>query len=372
MDDATTVVSELGSTPNVTGEETMPVYRGDVSLIPVVFLMASLIIGGNTMTLVAIKRVPSLQTKSNSFVASLAAADLNIGVALIPYGLWLTPGIRELLDRSLHICILLISTASSAILVSILNMTLVALDRLVFIDQPFFYQRAVTGRLIAVLIFLSWVAGLTFGNSQWLIFAPQTFPPQCVVTEVLPEVYYKYAAPWFYFVPCVVIFAIYIKITMVAKKQRKAIAKLTVSHVTPEQYAGQRKTAKLNEKNWKGVKMMMTVFGVFFVAWTPRFLLYAFSGDYLNKHLPAIVFDLALLLGLLNSGVNFLVYPLHNKEFRKVFRQICCPCCLSNSSVYPDNTSMDFTLNDLRDMKQKMKLRISLVINRDLSTNERV
>ncbi|CAL1548613.1 unnamed protein product, partial [Lymnaea stagnalis] len=296
---------------NSSSTESTPIYRGNSSLIPIVFLMSFLIIFGNTMTLLAIRKMTSLQTKSNAFVASLAVGDITVGLVLIPYGLWLVPDIRGEVDQSLFLCILMVSTASSAIVVSILNLMLVALDRLIFISYPFFYQRVVTSRVIAFSIAAPWTIGLLFGNTQWFIYAPKTSPPQCVITEILPTVYYKYAAPWFYFIPCVAVFMIYIKIALIARKQRRAITKLNT-------------TSRINERNWRTVKMMMSVFGVFFVCWTPRFILYAFSGEYLNTHVPEIIFDLSLLLGLLNSGVNFLVYPLHNKEFRRAFKQILC------------------------------------------------
>ncbi|KAI8783783.1 trace amine-associated receptor 7b [Biomphalaria glabrata] len=332
------VTADLGtnSTRNITEDS---IYIGNDKLAPVVFATAFLIIFGNTATLVSIKRSLSLQTKSNAFVASLAVADLTVGFGLISYGLWLAPGTRELVNKDLSVCIFLLSTAFSAIVVSILNMLLVAIDRLVFIDHPFFYMRVVTNKLIAASIIVSWMVGLSVGNSQWFIYK-HIYPPQCVATIILPEIYFKYTAPWFYFVPCFAIFGIYIKIARTAKRQREAIAKQTVAGTFHFTSAHQRKTAKSNEKSWKAAKMMMTVFGVFFLSWTPRFVLYAIASDEVNNTVPGVVFDLFLLLGLLNSGVNFLVYPLHNREFRKVFRQIFCSC-LRPSTVVPAKSSFD-------------------------------
>ncbi|XP_059150745.1 D(2) dopamine receptor-like [Physella acuta] len=304
------------------------VYKGNALLIPVVFLMSALIIFGNMMTLLAIQKLPSLQTKSNVFVASLAAADMMVGVVLIPYGLWLVPAIRQLVDEDISICLLLMSAGSSAVVISILSLLLVALDRLVFISRPFFYQRVVTNRVIAAGVALPWTLGLTFGNSQWLIYAPTTHPPQCVVTYMLPEAYYKYAAPWMYFASCSAVLCMYAHIAMIARRQRLAIRKHNT--VRPMVQVG---SEKITEKNWKAVKMMMTVFGVFFVCWTPRFVLYSAAGPQLDAWLPEIVYDLSLLLGLLNSGVNFLVYPAHNHEFRRAFKLILC-CTTKEKLVF--------------------------------------
>ncbi|CAL1541754.1 unnamed protein product, partial [Lymnaea stagnalis] len=269
-----------------------------------------IILFGNTTTLVTIARVRSLQTKSNAFLASLAAADIMVGLVLIPYGLWLVPDIRDQFDQAVAMCILIISAGSSAIVVSILNMLMVALDRLIYISHPFLYQRVVTNQVTGVAVILPWAIGLSFGNCQWFIYTPKTSPPQCVANKMLPKSYYKYAATLCYFIPCLAIFIIYIKIAWIARRQGLAIKKMNA--VRPF------------HDNFDPAKMMMTVFGVFFISWTPRFVIHAVPDDVLNTYVPELVYNLAMMLGLLNSGVNFLIYPLHNKQFQRVFKQIFC------------------------------------------------
>ncbi|XP_059150744.1 beta-3 adrenergic receptor-like [Physella acuta] len=302
---------------------------------PGAFLMSVIIIVGNATTLVAIRRIPALQTKSNAFVASLAGADLMVGLVLIPYGLWNVPNIRDRLNHIMYFCILMTSAGSSAVVISILSLLLVALDRLVFISRPFFYQRVVTNRVIAAGVALPWTLGLTFGNSQWLIYAPRTHPPQCVATKVLPTYYYKYLASLLYFLPCLAVFCIYVRIAVIARTQRLAILKLTVVRAlgSPARAGGQ----KLSDKSWRSVKMMMTVFGIFSSCWTPRFLLYALSDETFDERVPELAYNLCMMLGLLNSGVNFLVYPAHNREFRRGFRHLL-GC--KRSSVGPDIKSV--------------------------------
>ncbi|CAL1541755.1 unnamed protein product, partial [Lymnaea stagnalis] len=280
------------------------------------FVLSALIIFGNSTTLLAMKRTRSLQTKANAFVASLAGADLMIGFLLIPYGFWLIPHNHNGVFQTISFCVLMMSSGSSAIVISILSLLLVAIDRLVFISFPFFYQRVVTNVVIGASIAFPWTVGLCFGNIQWFIYAPKTNPPRCMANKILPSVYFKYASGLFFFIPCVAIFVIYIKIAMIARKQRIAIKKFNM--VQPD------KTPKISPKHWKATKMMMTVFGTFSICWTPRFILHTLPDDVFDTRVPVMLYNLSLILGLLNSGLNFLVYPLHNVEFRRAFRQIFC------------------------------------------------
>ncbi|KAK6972781.1 trace amine-associated receptor 7b [Biomphalaria glabrata] len=309
-------------------------YSGITILAPGAFMLSLLIIFGNLTTLIAIKRMPSLQTKSNAYVASLACADIMVGLVLIPYGLWLIPDIRNRFDQTVTMCNLIMSAGSSAIVVSILNLLLVALERMVYINYPFFYVRVINNNVIGVSITFPWLIGLTFGNSQWFINVPKTNPPQCVANKILPTFYYKYVATLMYFIPSAAIFAIYTKIIMIARKHSTAIKKMNVVQPSSDKAAWASRPMAMSDENWKAAKMMMTVFGLFFTCWTPRFILHTVPDDYLNKSVPEIVYNLFMMMGLLNSGINFLVYPLHNMEFRKALIHLLCFWSRSHDQLF--------------------------------------
>ena len=105
------------------GYTTLEVY---VISIATVLIMAAIIVG-NLLVLIAIFFEYSLQCVQNWFVASLALADLAIGVLIMPFslsqevvGYWLFGEIWCQIHQALDV---LLSTAS------ILNITLISLDR---------------------------------------------------------------------------------------------------------------------------------------------------------------------------------------------------------------------------------------------------
>ena len=105
------------------GYTTVEVY---VISIATVLIMAAIIVG-NLLVLIAIFFEYSLQCVQNWFVASLALADLAIGVLIMPFslsqevvGYWLFGEIWCQIHQALDV---LLSTAS------ILNITLISLDR---------------------------------------------------------------------------------------------------------------------------------------------------------------------------------------------------------------------------------------------------
>ena len=156
--------------PNDTMEEGIFHYSpktdasGDhVILSTIGILLAACIIAVNLVTLSTLQRTPSLRTLSNAYMASLAVSDLLVGLVLITLSLAFIPSFRaRAFDRHMRLCHLMMGGCLGITIVSTLHMTLIAIDRYIYIVWPYLYLRLVTRRVVTCSISTVWALGVVF------------------------------------------------------------------------------------------------------------------------------------------------------------------------------------------------------------------
>ncbi|KAL8562070.1 hypothetical protein ACOMHN_031841 [Nucella lapillus] len=79
---------------------------------------------------------------------------------------------------------------------------------------------------------------------------------------------------------------------------------------------------------WKAIKLFVSVFICFTAFWLPYYICMFVRTLY---NLQQSVLDLFVLLGLLNSGVNFIVCAMISRDFRAYFRRRLCPSSWSGT-----------------------------------------
>ncbi|GFN94949.1 octopamine receptor [Plakobranchus ocellatus] len=82
-------------------------------------------------------------------------------------------------------------------------------------------------------------------------------------------------------------------------------------------------TRSLSRSTLKMIKMLIFVFGLFFLSWCP--LLVVGYLEY-TVHVSHLALSLAGLTGVLNSGINCLVLVVMNKDFRREYQSLFCWC----------------------------------------------
>lgn len=95
-----------------------------------------------------------------------------------------------------------------------------------------------------------------------------------------------------------------------------------------QQNQEQEQTVPWSLANLRWMKQMIMVFGLFFVCWAPCMVCSSVSIVYQPSR---EVFYVLSMFGMSNSAVNFFVYSLYNKTFRKAIKNSCryrCRCCI--------------------------------------------
>ena len=186
-------------------------------------MIALAIVAGNSLVIFAVARHPKLRRNvSNSLIASLAVADLLLGVAVLPLAM-----IYELLGYwafSKLLCRLWLSVDVWICTASILHLCAISMDRFVAISYPLRYPNIMThcrGRLIC---FLMWVVAFLIGLPSivgWgkeVVEGNATVLPECSPVGGSSSGYIIYSAMGSFFIPSAIMVGFYVKIFLTARR----------------------------------------------------------------------------------------------------------------------------------------------------------
>ncbi|KAM9045188.1 adenosine receptor A2b isoform 4-T5 [Megaptera novaeangliae] len=287
--------------------------------------LAALAVAGNVLVCAAVGASSALQTPTNYFLVSLAAADVAVGLFAIPFAVTISLGFCTDFHSCLFLaCFVLVVTQSS-----IFSLLAVAVDRYLAVRVPLRYKSLVTGararRVIAVLWVLAFGIGLTpFLGWNSKDSATNCTEPwdgttnascclvKCLFENVVPMSYMVY----FNFFGCVlppllIMLVIYVKIFLVACRQLRCMELMDHSRT-------------VLQREIHAAKSLAVIVGIFALCWLP---VHAINCATLfqpawAKEKPKWAMNTAILLSHANSVVNPIVYAYRNRDFRCAFHQI--------------------------------------------------
>ncbi|KAK7501381.1 hypothetical protein BaRGS_00007506 [Batillaria attramentaria] len=288
---------------------------------PLAYLLAVWVLLGNGLTILAVFRFEKLRTRANMYIVSLATSDALVGILLFFFGSLYIPSWRPWFDSTEFVCVGMLSWAYVTVVCSWFNMCLIALDRYIYIAQPYLYERYMTEKNIAGAIVTVWVLAFVYGTIPvyYNTFSTST---RCTTREVIPLMYRSFLSAGLFLFCCLCTGALYIKITLITLHQKKNIAR--VGRENARNY-------RVDRGSLKALRLFLTVFGCLFICWSPYCFVELVDGYF---GVANIWLRSSMLLGFLNSGINFFIYPYFNQEFRQALRVLLC-CCKS-----PQQTSV--------------------------------
>ncbi|GFO49562.1 beta-2 adrenergic receptor [Plakobranchus ocellatus] len=295
----------------------------DVCMFLFALCLAAFITSANATTIVAIWRTPALRTLANIYVCSLACADFVVGAMCVLLALFLLPPLRDSwFDRSDGLCSFFYGMNVGMTAISASNMTLIALDRYLYIIRPYFYQRVINTCVISTFISVSWTLGLIIALMPQFIARPSSEVPLCNITRRLPTWYLFHMSASLYSFTVFADIIFYSFILRAAARQRKAIRVNVASQVQQgnEGVDGNFKgdSHNITKGTMKSIKFFLTVFGFFFCSLTPMAVVMAVD-NYVDVY--SGLYRVLNLIAVLNSGTNFIIYAVMNKQFRQAFLQ---------------------------------------------------
>uniref|UniRef100_A0A0L8GJR8 G-protein coupled receptors family 1 profile domain-containing protein n=2 Tax=Octopus bimaculoides TaxID=37653 RepID=A0A0L8GJR8_OCTBM len=276
-----------------------------MALFPIVFF--------NLLTVICIFKYPTLRNYTNMFVASLASGDIAYGMlALIP-----AVTVKYLNGTSRSVCILILSTNFCSAYLSLSNLTLLSIERYIAVVMPFKYNIYVTKQTTSAAILLSWL-----GNILVTVIISFFMKWENVTSCVFENIYPKWINSFIFitgFLYTVTTIFSYGKVMWIARKQLRAIGPSTKSN-----------SSEADEIN--KAKMMMLIFGLFICCYFPAVASNVIEYMSTSQNKDTVLNCLAAFLIKINYFINFFIYNICSKQFRKATKHFLCCDKLSLSA----------------------------------------
>ncbi|XP_038067146.1 5-hydroxytryptamine receptor 1A-like [Patiria miniata] len=279
-------------------------------------LLATSIILGNTLVILSVLRERRLRTPTNAFIASLAVADLMVGVIVIPidiaFALGYATGVEPLA------CLACSNVLTSMIILSVLHLTVIAYDRYLAITDPLSYVIKMGRTRISVLIAVAWATAISISAMPLLGWNNlQYFSHEyCDLMFVHAPSYRFFTVSVSVVFPLNLMLFFYFKMFRVAKGHMNRIA-------AQEATTSRRPTLRRDVKAAKTVAMIL---GFFLLAWTPASLISVLDFFIKVDHglqEKLLIYELIFFhIAFTNSMVNPVIYAFRNKEFRHSFLKL--------------------------------------------------
>ncbi|XP_005112867.1 trace amine-associated receptor 9-like [Aplysia californica] len=275
-------------------------------------------------------KTPSIRTQGNALVASLAFTDVIMGVVYVIYScliLTSTPSgdWHFFSDR------FLVVFGSSLTDVSAVHMALIALDRYIFFVHPFVYMKRINKKLTTFVISGAWMFGVSLTGVNYIVYiAKEDIYATCNFSHT-PLSYLYNVTFLIYLAVNVVAFVCYFRIARLIQQHRRIIAanremvRSRILLTTSDPSAHSQDTSNISENHMKRLRILITTFSVFFVCKMTS--LSVFGVEQYLTILPDVLVFIVLFFIPISSTVNFLLFTLMDKHFRRALTKMAsCRC----------------------------------------------
>ena len=277
-----------------------------VALVSINAVSCFLTIAGNSVTLLALYRTPSLKKNtSNYFVASLACADLSVG--LFANSLYVAlSGFVSLQEiqglKNGETAIWLLTTT-----VSTFNLCSVAIDRYIAIIHPLRYPQIITKQRVLWTAICTWIFAILFSTISF--YLPYNDLPKLWIIGSFVT----------FFLPLGVLLFCYFRVYIVAKAQNSLWKRQRSFHCSA-------RTVE-NLKNRKAAVTFAIITGLFVALFLPT-LVVNFVAILLKGHCHRIRINIAWFwvaaVSYSSSAINPWIYSIRMTEFRRAIKQLLC------------------------------------------------
>ncbi|XP_053087846.1 trace amine-associated receptor 13c-like [Pangasianodon hypophthalmus] len=270
---------------------------------------------GNMLVIISVCHFKQLHTPTNMLVLSLAVSDFLIGASLMPPMLiWSIESCWIFRAGFCNVCWLI---AGFLTILSIYNITLIAVDRYLALSNPFLYTNTTSVRTTCIVVSSNWCMCMVYTVAFYYYSGTFTIsvmcPGECVL--ILNEGWTVVDLVILFIFPLSVIIILYTRVFVIAKKHATAIRELN-NHTRPKT---QKITSHSMKSERKAAKVLGILVSVFLVCLLPYFIS-SFLGNVME--LQVETFQKVLIVLYLNSTINPIIYALCYPWFRRCIKLI--------------------------------------------------
>lgn len=275
--------------------------------------VSAIILFGNFLVFVAIITSRTLRPQPmNQFLASLAVSDMIMGTFVSPVYSLLCIGCLEYSISKY--CWLLESAKDLALPSSILNLLAISYDRCCAVYYPLKYQILMTKKRVYSIICFIWGMAFFIAGIRHSWIHTESGPE----LHTINSLYNILLVVIVFFLPCIIITAINLKIIVTIRNQTRQVFSLKNMHRQDAEVASQDDMQEEVTRKRKGTFACALVVLVFVVSWIPRVsvsIQYKLKGDLGGVNI--LLQKTSLFFLTFQSSVNPLIYALYRSDFRE-------------------------------------------------------
>ncbi|XP_068598976.1 probable G-protein coupled receptor [Brachionichthys hirsutus] len=307
-----------------------------------IFLMVTLnvlALLANTAVLVVVMKAPHL--RKFAFVFHLCAVDLLCAILLMPLGIVSSSPYFAGVAFTMLECQVYVFLNVFLIAATIFTITAISVERYYYIVHPMRYEVKMTLRLTSTVIVMVWVASAVLGLPT--VFGwPSYGSPSSISTAHCSlnwsnsdrrQVFSVLFSVACFFLPAIVIFAVYCnvyKVARVAARQHGPLPSWTNSQPKHRSHSINSQTTIittrnaprriLRERSFSGGKAAVTlvvIVGQFLICWLPYFAFYLHLTLDTTANIPDDLEETVTWLAYSSFAINPFFYGLLNRQIRK-------------------------------------------------------
>ena len=299
-----------------------------VAVATLLSLFVIIAVVGNLLVCAAVCTDRRLKRNSNFFIVSLAIADLIMSLLVMTFAI--ANDVKGHWTFGYVFCRIWISSDIMGSTASILSLCVISFDRYVHIKDPLRYETWMTGQRTILLIAGVWIMSFLISfiptHLNWHTSSSTGLNSMLNTNLCIFELNITYAlvsSLISFYVPCVIMVSIYVRLYAFARSHAEVIRKTyNVERFT----TGACTKGSYRKSDHKAAVTLGIIMGVFLLCWFPFFvvnLIMAFCANCISK----VLFQVLTWSGYVNSCLNPIIYSIFNTEFRDAFRRILCPRC---------------------------------------------
>jgi hypothetical protein len=309
-------------------------------------------VGGNGLTLTAIRKSPQLRSKADIILSSLIVADLIVSIQFVFYAVFTTNSDGHYACSPGPIIGRAFSTTPTY--VSMIHLVVIAVDRYVAIVYPYDYEDRLTDGVVRAMVAATWIVGSVLGCSNWLLLIVGRRRPIC---EILASAFI-----WFnviFFIAVVTLVAlmyggilkvawnhhvrIHTEMPVVNISQNtkfippsipgeQSAQQTELQNTKPQQQPEQQhsemthhdkhKEEKVQRKEFKAVYLTTAVVCTYAVLWLPLVIGRALEAAGQSEPFVDTFINVGNGLGIANSSFNWILYGAVSKKYRRAYLRL--------------------------------------------------
>ncbi|XP_051790263.1 adenosine receptor A2b-like [Erpetoichthys calabaricus] len=295
----------------------------DIPYITAEVFIAVLALFSNGLVCGSVLRCGKLRTVTNTFLVSLAVADILVGVVVVPSAILSDLGIPL---RTSPICVPMTCSLLVLTQASIFGLLLISVERFIAVMQPLSYNVFLRPARVCQMICGSWVLAFAVGLVPMMGWnkKPKCDSTPCMFKQVITNTYIVYFNfLCFILVPLLIMLVLYGQIFWEARQQIRRWA-VKSPEVAPE-CRDKLRPVTLRKEVRTAFSLGLLILA-FCICWLPLYAINCYELFTDCYTVPDYIIKIAIILSHANSVVNPALYVFRLRSFRFALRRaLGCP-----------------------------------------------